>query len=110
MDDVHARYAPMLKDIAAYYADDERLCAQLAATTVIREEWDDDRSGGHFWMEVSPSATPILDATVDARTRDNDDAIVDVILHTVDGYLNWGEWFRYDGEPVSHWPLQVRMP
>ena len=110
MDDVHARYAPLLKEIAAYYADDQLLCGQLAAMAVVREEWDDNRAGGHFYMEVPSSTAAMPDCYIDARTCDDDGAFVDVILHTVNGYLNWGEWFRYDHQPVSRWPLPTRMP
>jgi hypothetical protein len=111
MTDIQERYTPLLKQIAARYADDESLGAQLAATTVVREVWDDNRSGGQFYMEVLPSADPVPHDAVDARAHDDDGAYVDIILHTVDGYMNWGEWFRYDHSPVVHWPPEsLEMP
>lgn len=108
VDDIAARYAPMIEQMAEIYADNPEVCVQLRSLVVTREEWDDEgMRGGHFWFDVS--ATPAFneDFLVDARAFDVDGAMIDIIIHPVDGVLNWGEWYRV---PLSVEELEHRKP
>ncbi|MFN2450031.1 MAG: hypothetical protein ABR508_09655 [Candidatus Baltobacteraceae bacterium] len=104
MSDLTSRYSGFLGGIAAIYADDKGLKAQLKALAITREDWDDGFNGGHLRFETPVWADTVLYDTVDAFAHDADGARIEVILHFVGGRLNWGEWFRFDGEPIRHWP------
>ena len=108
MDDLAARYAPMIDQMAEMYADNGAVHAQLRSLVVTREEWDDESMrGGHFWFEVSGPPGVEDDFLVDARAFDVDGATIDIIIHPVDGILNWGEWYRV---PLSAAELELRKP
>jgi len=110
VDDIAARYAPMIAQLAEIYAAHEAAHAQLGSLKVTREEWDDNMRGGHFWFDVSGSPGVDDDFLVDALALDVDGALIDVIIHPVGGLLNWGEWYRLplsleDLEtPIKRWP------
>lgn len=110
MDDIADRYARMVEQVAALYANDGPIHAQLSSLRVTREEWDSDRRGGHFWFEVSAPAAVDHDFLVEAQAEDSDGAIVEIILHSVDGILKWGEWFRWPltlndvAQAICQWP------
>lgn len=92
----------MVQQIAELNADDAIVCAQLRSLRVTREEWDDNGAGGHFWFEISaPRVDHDFDVIVNAE--DEDGGLIEIILHSVGGLLNWAEWFRYDGS-VLRWP------
>jgi hypothetical protein len=42
--------------------------------------------------------------TVDAFTEDANGTEIDIILHIVDGRIDWGEWYRVDSAPILRWP------
>src|SRR5436305_1503253 len=108
MDYLMQRYGPIIKDFAKIYPDNEPLHAQLRAVSVTGEDWDINRAGGHLKLEV-PMTTAAVDLDIiDARTTDADGALIGIILHFVDGRLNWGEWYRMDGEPIRSWPPDRR--
>ena len=110
MDDIAARYAPMIEQMAEMHASDEAVHAQLRSLKVTREEWDTDGRGGHFWFDVCRSSAAGYDFLVEARADDLDGAKIDVILHSVDGTLEWGEWYRLSippddlKQPIQRWP------
>jgi len=110
MNDLSLRYESVTKQMAALYSADESLRAlssQLEAVRVIAEEWDVDRSGGHFYFET-PLSTPVVEnlAYIDAFANDADGATICITLHFVEGRLNWAEWYREpaDGQPIQTWP------
>jgi hypothetical protein len=107
MNDVHARYAPLIKKISEIYAGDANLREQLENITVFNEEWDSNRAGGHFWFHPSASRAPMPRETVDAEALDSDGALIQIILHFVGSGNDWGEWFRWDMGPVLQWPPQT---
>lgn len=94
VDEITSRYAPMIAQIAAMYSGDDPIYAQLRSLIVTREEWDTTKRGGHFWFSVSGPAAERHDFLVEAQGYDVDGAMIDIILHPVDGILNWGEWYR----------------
>lgn len=104
MSDLTSRYSGFLRDIAAIYAHDEAVKSQLKAATVLREDLDDSRGGGHLYFDTPSSVDAVDYDTLDACAEDADGANIAVILHVVGGRLNWGEWFRWDGEPIQRWP------
>lgn len=107
MDDLAGRYAPIVRQIAEIYADDIELAAYICGLSVSREVWDEGRAGGHFYFDDSPedAGTEIIDAVAE----DADGATIAVTLHLVGRSGNWGEWYRWDGEPVLRWlPPSVR--
>lgn len=104
LNDLHSYYDPMIKRIAQLYADDAPLQSHLCSLAVTAEEWDDGRGGGHLWFQNSPTAPALEIDTVDAWTQDKDGMPINIILHTVDGHVTWGEWFRVDGAPIQSWP------
>lgn len=116
MDDIAGRYAPMIEQMADMWADHASVRAQLRCLKVTREEWDADRRGGHFWFSVTaPPESRDVECTVDALADDADGASIDIILHPVDGVLNWGEWYRVPlslgdwKRPITRWPpLSIR--
>lgn len=110
MDDLSSLYSPMIERIAVLYPDYPVQQAQLRSLQVTREEWDDSRSGGHFWFEI---VAPPDDRDVDivAVGEDVDGDQIEVILHSVGGRLNWGEWVKWPSSTaksnaVLRWPLQ----
>lgn len=110
MDDIAARYAPMIEQMAELYAGNEAAQAQLRALKVVREEWDSNRRGGHFWFEVSGPPADDRNFVVNATAYDVDGTMIDIIVHPVDGVLNWGEWYRVPRSlgdlerPIQRWP------
>ncbi|MGC2129750.1 MAG: hypothetical protein WA629_06590 [Candidatus Aquilonibacter sp.] len=102
MDDLAARYDPIIRQIAEIYADDTELAAYIRGLRVNREVWDDGRAGGHFYFEDSPEDAGI--EIIDAVADDADRATIAVTLHLVGRCGNWAEWYRWDGEPVMRWP------
>ncbi len=113
VDNLASRYAPMIEQMAEMYAGNEAVHAQLRSLVVTREEWDDESMrGGHFWFDVSGPPGAEDDFLVDARAFDVDGAMIDVIIHPVEGILNWGEWYRVplsveeleQPKPIKRWP------
>lgn len=76
----------------------------MHTVSVRREDWDEGRAGGHLCFEDASSTDAVSGDTFDALADDADGAEICIILHFVGGLLNWGEWFRWDGEPVQCWP------
>lgn len=115
-EEIAARYAPMIAQIAQMYAADPYIYTQLRSLSVTREEWDANRRGGHFWFSVSGPPAKREDFLVDARAHDTDGAIIDIILHPVNGILNWGEWYRVPlslddlEQPIRGWPPRLVDP
>ncbi len=107
---VHARYAPLLKQMAEFYSDDPDVVAQLEALEILEEDWDVNHAGGHFKLKVPHSAPPIDLDIVEALAYDTDGMSICIILHTFGDRLNWGEWFRNDGEPILRWPPPFVRP
>lgn len=104
------RYATFLRQFADLYPDHGQLRNQLHAVTILREDWDKGRGGGHLCFEGASPTDAVQDDTFDALADDADGAEICIILHFVGGLLNWGEWFRWDGEPVQCWPpLALRI-
>lgn len=104
LNDLHSHYDPVIKQIAELYCDDVSLQSYLQTLAVTPEEWDDGRGGGHLWFQNSSSA-PVLEMdTIDAWTQDTDGMPINIVLHTLDGHVTWGEWFRVDGAPIQCWP------
>jgi len=104
LNDWRSYYDPLIKHIAELYADDVQIQSHLQTLAVTAEEWDDGRGGGHLWFQ-NPSFAQALDVdTIDAWTQDTDGMPINLILHTVDGHVTWGEWFRVDGAPIQCWP------
>ena len=100
----------MLREMVNLYAENEVIHAQLKTLEVTAEEWDTGRGGGHFWFDVSGPAAD-SDFVVDALADDLDGVVIDIILHSENGLLNWGEWYRVDGsEPVLQWPPSSLRP
>jgi hypothetical protein len=105
MNELAARYAPMLKHMAELHADDPDVVAQLEAAEVIEETWDENRAGGHLKLTVPPSAPAIDCDTIEVLADDADGGMISIILQIFDDRLNWGEWYRCgDSEPVKQWP------
>lgn len=104
MSDLTLRYRTFLRQFADLYPGDSQLRAQLQTVTIRREDWDEGRGGGHLSFEGASSTDAVDDDTFDALAEDADGAGICIILHFVGGLLNWGEWFRWDGEPVQCWP------
>jgi len=115
MDDVlRLRYERLLADMGALcatrVADDESLqalAAQLKSTRVVSEDWDLNGAGGHFNFETPESTPAVKDlAYIDAFCDDADGVPIHIIMHLVDGRLNWGEWYRVYGfdKHVGTWP------
>lgn len=104
MNDLNARYAGFLRDIAAVYPDDEPLREQLRVVSITQEDWDEGRGGGHFKFSTPASAAAVNYYTLDVFADDADGGKIDIILHFVNGLLNWGEWFRFDDEAITRWP------
>ena len=102
--DLRSAYDPLIKQIAALYTEDAELYQHLQSLAVTAEEWDVGRGGGHLWFEKSPFAPDIERDTVDAWAQDADGMPIDIILHSVDGRIAWGEWVRADGRPIHRWP------
>lgn len=98
------RYGPIIRQFAAIYPDDDALQAQLKAVSVTAEDWDINRAGGHLKFETPPDTALVDLDTLDAWTNDADGTPIDIILHFVGGRMNWGEWFRVDGQPIETWP------
>ncbi len=97
--------------MAKFYTDDPDVVAQLEATEVIEETWDDNRAGGHLKLKVPPSAPAIDCDTIEVLADDADGGMISIILHIFGDRIDWGEWFRYDTEPVIRWPpSSIRMP
>ena len=100
----------MIAQIAEMYSGNESIHAQLRSLIVTREAWDTTGRGGHFWFSVFAPAAKQQDFLVEARAYDVDGAIIDIILHPVDGILNWGEWYRVPltpddlHRPIRRWP------
>ncbi len=86
------------------YSSDDALQRQLAALDITAEDWDTSGAGGHLQFAVPSDAAPVRFDTVDARTNDTDGTPIDIILHVVDGHLNWGEWCRVDAQRIQSWP------
>lgn len=108
---MHARYAPLLKKIAALYSADAALHAHLESIRVLGEEWDSNRAGGHFYFQSSTPGAPLPCDEVVVQADDGDGGLIEVILHFIGPHGDWGEWFRYDMEPVIRWPpSSIRMP
>jgi hypothetical protein len=102
MDELALRYVPMIEQIADMNADRD-VYAQLRSLVVRSEEWDPGRVGGHFWFSISaPPAQRQFE--ISASAEDSDGVPIDIILHAVNGMLDWGEWYRVDGGPVLRWP------
>lgn len=102
--DSHSQYDPLIKHIAALYADDTTIHEHLRTLTVASDEWDNGRGGGHLWFGSAQSA-PLSDPdTVDAWALDSDGMPIEIILHYVGGRITWGEWYRVDGRPIQRWP------
>jgi hypothetical protein len=108
-DDLASRYAPMIAKIADLHSANPVVFAQMKSLVVNKEEWDKDRRGGHFWFDVSANLSD-PSSTVDAWGEDEDGAPIEIILHLVDGRLAWGEWFRWDGDPILSWPTTAVHP
>jgi len=104
---ITARYQPMMKEIAALYAEHADVCTHIEAARVTGEEWDLNRGGGHLRFEV-PSSAPRLDPlewdTIDAHASDEDGTPIVIIFHLGNARIDWGEWFRVDGEAIIRWP------
>jgi hypothetical protein len=65
---------------------------------------------GAFWFDVSGPAAS-RNFIVDAFADDLDGVVIDIILHSENGLLHWGEWYRVDGsEPVLQWPPSSIRP
>lgn len=102
MDEIAKRYAPMMRQIAEIYRDNDALSAYILGLTVNRERWDSNNAGGHFYFDETPddASTEIVDAVA----KDSDGAPIEIILHLVGARGNWAEWWRSDGERILRWP------
>ena len=120
MDDLAARYAPMIEQLAEIYVHHPVAHAQLRSLRVTREEWDNDEMrGGHFWFTGSVLPGNIEDIhDVNGMANDVDGAPIDIIIHVVEGKLNWGEWYRLPlsgspedfEKPIQKWPPATIKP
>jgi hypothetical protein len=90
--------------VPALFPENATLQTHLRHLTVTREEWDDNRGGGHLWFEDSSSAPMLTSDTVDVFTEDADGTDIEIILHVVDGRIAWGEWYRVDSAAILRWP------
>jgi hypothetical protein len=101
--DVSGRYASLIKQIAALYSDDP-VSAQIEALAVIGEDWDDNRGGGHLQLQQSRSTSHVTRDTIECYADDEDGTRIEILLHVVDGRIDWAEWYRVDSQPITLWP------
>lgn len=103
LNDFRSYYDPLIKQIAELYPEDVTIQTHLQTLVVTAEEWDDGGGGGHLAFQSSLGAAVEV-ATIDAWAQDSDGMPIEIILHTVDGRVTWGEWYRVDGGPIQCWP------
>ena len=108
MGDLPALYSPMIEQFADQYSDEPLVHAQLRSLRVTSEKWDDNRGGGHFWFDVSAPAAD-YDFVIEVTSDDSDGGLIDILLHSVAGLVNWGEWYKLP-RTATHTTEVLRWP
>lgn len=112
MIDLARRYRHLIAQMTELYAGDDTVVEQLRQAVITDESWDSGCGGGHLRVGVPTDVPPAPVDTLHAWSLDSDETPIEIIWHFVNGRLNWAEWVKSTGTPITDWPPQTirRLP